>query len=905
MSNILKGASTIKSPDLLSDDIRSIFRKITVISKLVTIDKPHFLLKSLWEADAIIKNEDKGTINRVINPFLKEIFRHVVAIFNEIYLNIKNVDKNEYTAIEALKNDNDLKEKFNLLKGNAGLNTEAGIKTFQDVYNNFISYFSEINEVKRNQPKSESSKSIENAKQGKNIPANKPEPQDAISVGTNNTRQVGVRISTLPSKTTTVSASVEAGAQEAPQSVVAGTAEAPKSGGAGTAEAPKSGGAGEWEDAPQSGGMEVWAEPPQSTEAGAVESPQGVEAGAAESPQGAEAGAPESPQSVEAGAAESPQSVEAGTAEAPQSVEAGTAEAPQSVEAGAAESPQSVEAVAAESPQSVEAVAAESPQSVDAVAAEAPQSAEAGAAEAPQSAEAGAADAPQSVEAGAAEAPQSVEAGTAEALQSVLEEEIELSSDRPEIGIKIGFEPGYSNFEDAINTTIKIVKQKALEYGKYCEDYSDKIIIVVKECTNLEYCRANEFFTNNIGLNVSVDHDGINIKGRPPEGFDDDIYLKLRFLYSINGKEMKYRDETIAKALFIAPDPKTMWKDKEVEESEYDGYFYPNDDKIACEIEGINKILIAASCRGRSHAHVGKPRDDNFYQICNDDTGWNVMAVADGAGSAKYSRKGSDIACKTSIELFLQLVKQENFTNYINNDDLKEWKKFYEENIDSYNTEEVNESEHRKKIEPLDNAIINIFSEVFKNIENEVKRKSDESNNKDLTIHDYNTTLLFIAFKKFDFGYFFISFWIGDGALVLYNWDKQQKFLLLGIPDAGEFAGQTRFLTMASEMEPDKIKKRIFYTFADDFESIIMMSDGVADPYFPSDNSLISYKDWSHFWNTVLKSGDGENKGCPEIFDQNVPLATKAQKLREWLDFWSVGNHDDRTLLIVKDRIDL
>lgn len=57
------------------------------------------------------------------------------------------------------------------------------------------------------------------------------------------------------------------------------------------------------------------------------------------------------------------------------------------------------------------------------------------------------------------------------------------------------------------------------------------------------------------------------------------------------------------------------------------------------------KDIVAASKRGRSHAQEGKPRDDHF-KMSHMDNGWYIMAVADGAGSAKYSREGSRIACE-------------------------------------------------------------------------------------------------------------------------------------------------------------------------------------------------------------------------------------------------------------------
>ncbi|MBX9243014.1 protein phosphatase 2C domain-containing protein, partial [Klebsiella pneumoniae] len=48
-----------------------------------------------------------------------------------------------------------------------------------------------------------------------------------------------------------------------------------------------------------------------------------------------------------------------------------------------------------------------------------------------------------------------------------------------------------------------------------------------------------------------------------------------------------------------------------------------------------------------SHEHVGSFRDDDYYLNFSDVSGWSVLLVADGAGSAKYSREGSRIVSET------------------------------------------------------------------------------------------------------------------------------------------------------------------------------------------------------------------------------------------------------------------
>ncbi|MDR2354380.1 MAG: protein phosphatase 2C domain-containing protein, partial [Deltaproteobacteria bacterium] len=487
---------------------------------------------------------------------------------------------------------------------------------------------------------------------------------------------------------------------------------------------------------------------------------------------------------------------------------------------------------------------------------------------------------------------------------SLKDKNIVLGREKPEIGLIILID--HSNYREIIENTKNIINSKELNFGKFKEDYNTKLKVAIETRSYVVSCSANNILTEKLGLKVKNDKYCVNILGTPNEGYDGELILKFRYIFDRDKSMAKYKKDECKKEFFIATDPRSMWQDLEVTAEEFVGYPTPNDAFNACETVGDDKIIIVASCRGRSHAHIGKPRDDNYFVACDKSSGWNVMAVSDGAGSARYSRKGSEIACNTSVENFIKLVHTNEYNDIFNEDNLIAWKNYYYDQIDSYNNETTMNNEYRNQFSLLDEDIAtkiirNAYAIIKKEAENKNITKEDPT--KEVTIHDYNATLLFLAYKKFSFGYFIISYWIGDGALVLYKWNRQNKLLLLGKPDSGEFAGQTRFLTMASELDPvTKVQDRIFFTFADDFESIIMATDGITDAYFPSDLSLESISDWEHFWNTTLQIGEDGNKGCPQIFDKSTPLPEKAKSLRDFLDFWSVGNHDDRTILIVKDK---
>ena len=80
----------------------------------------------------------------------------------------------------------------------------------------------------------------------------------------------------------------------------------------------------------------------------------------------------------------------------------------------------------------------------------------------------------------------------------------------------------------------------------------------------------------------------------------------------------------------------------------------------------------------------------------------------------------------------------------------------------------------------------------------------------------------------------------------------------------------------------------------EDFSYLFLMTDGIYDAKFVVEANLEKYKKWTEF----LEDLDGKN-------DENIKVEFSkdnseiANQLSKWMDFWSAGNHDDRTLAIV------
>lgn len=180
---------------------------------------------------------------------------------------------------------------------------------------------------------------------------------------------------------------------------------------------------------------------------------------------------------------------------------------------------------------------------------------------------------------------------------------------------------------------------------------------------------------DNHGLKLTVAPDGksFTITGTPSlESFRKDgavaeSTFELTLVYKFcGGIEMPENMPTLERKVpfVINQDPRKLWRNLPVDWENMPEPKYKNDDtqveyvKVEALADGTpQKDIVAASKRGRSHAQEGKPRDD-YFRMEHMDNGWYIMAVADGAGSAKYSRQGSKIACDEAVSYCMSKLGQ-------------------------------------------------------------------------------------------------------------------------------------------------------------------------------------------------------------------------------------------------------
>ncbi len=364
-------------------------------------------------------------------------------------------------------------------------------------------------------------------------------------------------------------------------------------------------------------------------------------------------------------------------------------------------------------------------------------------------------------------------------------------------------------------------------------------------------------------LGLTYDPGTKQIRGIPVQ--HGDFKLKLNFKVTGEAEEAVPNEKLLT--LIINPDPKSLWKNKPSETS--DPFWKEDDVAIAAPLG--DKHIVAASKRGRSHANTGAFRDDDYAFEHEAASGWNVVAVSDGAGSARYARQGSRIACATVVRYLGAKAAAGDFAAF-------------DELLDDYTG--TTDTDTQKKIsQQVYQVLGGAARQAYKDIETFAREQSAE-------IRDFHATLIFALFKKYKSGYAVLTFGVGDCPIGLITKDRSAVHLMNKL-DVGEFGGGTRFITMP-EIFGDQLAGRFGFKFVDDFSCLLLMTDGIYDPKFEVEANLEKIEKWEGF----LRDLEGDNADLARV---NLDPANPdiAAELSVWMDFWSPGNHDDRTLVIV------
>jgi serine/threonine protein kinase len=356
--------------------------------------------------------------------------------------------------------------------------------------------------------------------------------------------------------------------------------------------------------------------------------------------------------------------------------------------------------------------------------------------------------------------------------------------------------------------------------------------------------------------------------------------------------------------------------------------------------------IVGARVRGKKHKHEGTNCDD-WFEI--DRTGhWSIIAVADGAGSRKFSRIGAKAICVAAVERLKVTLGKRDLRKREGGSAEKwfdpqtgvliaeDWQYAYEAVLSTMETtaEVLRKTAEARARSPLHEKALGRKFEV-----------DDLSATLLLAIHN----CLKIDGQEYSF---VVSCQVGDGMIAAILPDGNAK--PLAAPDSGEHAGETDFVTSKGKLERAKLKNKTFVMFKP-MRALMVMTDGVSDDYFPVEpgmlrlygdlvvNRAIRYPEGAK-----TETVDAKQRQALEVCEQNVPVVTAegaklekvrsaglyAQKLelpldelarkpevlrggalplsegpepgpeeslRRWLDAYTVrGSFDDRTLVVLQ-----
>ncbi len=352
--------------------------------------------------------------------------------------------------------------------------------------------------------------------------------------------------------------------------------------------------------------------------------------------------------------------------------------------------------------------------------------------------------------------------------------------------------------------------------------------------------------------------------------------------------------------------------------------------------------IIGARVRGKKHKHEGTNCDDYFELAATDDC--IIAIVCDGAGSKPLSRIGSRLSCETAAaflkEKLAELFKASPEIKQKLSADLK--------------SEDFMAACGR--IAPLvqESALV-----AFNAQNAELARLfEDENYEKALgrkpALSDLSATFLAAVAVPLEIDgkrqTFMACVQIGDGCICALDSsaDSAGCLRLMGEADSGKFSGETDFLSEKnSKQEALGAKTRISRGSSD---TILLMSDGVADDYFPNDpmmkrlyldlclNGIIPFRKAAEggfrgedpapirFRSVSLARQSIALQYAKQLLTDNSPEAVNAlwdkrdalschsleafrmnigdtpeERLRVWLDNYNErGSFDDRSLVLIR-----
>ncbi len=349
--------------------------------------------------------------------------------------------------------------------------------------------------------------------------------------------------------------------------------------------------------------------------------------------------------------------------------------------------------------------------------------------------------------------------------------------------------------------------------------------------------------------------------------------------------------------------------------------------------------IIGARVRGKKHKHEGSNCDDYFESAVTDDC--FVAAVCDGAGSRKLSRIGSRVSCETAVGFMKERLAEE-----------------FSGELKKGLCAELSSEEFLSACGKIANILHDAAKKAFCAQQQELAGIIEDENYKAALgrapeIGDLASTFLAAVAVPVEVNgtaqTFVACVQIGDGCVCALDSkaDADACLKIMGDADSGAFSGETDFLSEKTTSDDALAKKTKISRGSSD--TVFLMSDGVADDYFPAVmmkrlfidlqlNGILDYscgkegispedpapirfrsvslskKSVALQYSKQLLANDKSEKNVNALWNKKEALychsleafgmnvgETPEERLGVWLDNYNErGSFDDRTLVIIK-----
>jgi hypothetical protein len=250
-----------------------------------------------------------------------------------------------------------------------------------------------------------------------------------------------------------------------------------------------------------------------------------------------------------------------------------------------------------------------------------------------------------------------------------------------------------------------------------------------------------------------------------------------------------------------------------------------------CGLSPEGMRIIAARVRGVKHKHEGLNCDD-WFEFANAGP-WTIIAVSDGAGSARFSRVGAEHACKAAVRQICHDLKDHQIETRTN------W------SPETWQRDEATGSFAEEDLEKVQVALHAAMLAAYDAVEQAAHERSDRPEyeaclSRKPNIDDFAATLLLaihctVKVREAEYS-LIMTCQVGDGMMAAVN--GEGGFQLLAQPDKGSYGGETVFITDKKKLGRTQLMRKTFPYFSP-MRALMVMTDGVADIYFPPDPEML------------------------------------------------------------------